>query len=189
MRADLSSRRRTTVRARFRNLVCLNSIVIANCGSVRGLVPSRVSLLPLQTSTQRAIEQAVNPLAVSADGPAGTRSDNLKLGADSDDVFHSAIEVGTVSGTTSSDCARQTVGDLIYEMRGARHGVNISYLTIVSNRIVTAGLLVNAEAAGAMLHNLRGLSEIGACRQHEKKSWSMDCGIASPRLFSASMHQ
>jgi hypothetical protein len=82
------------------------------------------------------MERTVNLLAVSTGEPAGKRRVNLKLWADSDDVFHGAIGLGTVSGTTSNDCARQTVGDPIHEMDGARHGVNISYIAIVSNRIV-----------------------------------------------------
>jgi len=106
--------------------------------------PGSIALLPSQASTQLAKKRVVNLLAVSRDG---RRRANLRFWAGSDDVFHGAIELGTVSGTTSNGCARQTIADLIYEMRGARHGVNISYFTIASNRVVAGASLGPASFA------------------------------------------
>jgi hypothetical protein len=109
--------------------------------------PGSVALLPSQTSAPNAIERAVNLLAVSTDETAGRRRAEFRFWAGSDDVFHGAIELGTVSGTTSNECARQTVGDLICEMEGARHGVNISFFTFASKGLLRAGSLVDCKAS------------------------------------------
>jgi hypothetical protein len=128
------------VRARLGDSICFNSAVIADCGIVRGLATGSLALLPSQTLAQHATERVVNLPPASTEGTAERQRADLRFWAGSDDVFHGAIELGTVSGTTSNDCARQTISDLIYELRGARHGVNISYFAIVSNTIVAGRL-------------------------------------------------